>query len=203
MCGIQATQLRPVAEMERCSQCRWKREHKCLVKGCKTPDSKVKLRSIPGRLVQATDAVRGEILTQFGISPELTQCCKSCGFIKLHRATTEFATALAKNSQHEANSKTTEFATALAKNSQQNSQHEANSKRGRSTAHYENASTKTKKRIEKKAMELLHDNLSSLKESYDEFSGGCGETLLDITMQAANVNTPRVQKTNEVKLAKN
>ena len=62
---------------------------------------------------------------------------------------------------------------------------------------------KTKKRIEKKAMELLHDNLSSLKESYDEFSGGCGETLLDITMQAANVNTPRVQKTNEVKLAKN
>ena len=62
---------------------------------------------------------------------------------------------------------------------------------------------KQKKRIEKKAMELLHDNLSSLKESYDEFSGGCGETLLDITMQAANANTPRVQKTNEVKLAKN
>jgi len=41
------------------------------VKGCTTPVSKVNLKNIPGRLVQATEAVRGHIFTQFGMPPEL------------------------------------------------------------------------------------------------------------------------------------
>ena len=164
-CGLQDAQLR----MELCSQCRWKRQHKCMVKGCKTPASKVTLKKLPGRLSQATEAVRRKILSQFGITSDLSQCCKAC-FIKLHRAITEFA---------------------------KNAQQEVICKKGRPSVPYEQASTKTKTRIEKKAMELFHDNISTLRESYDKISGGCGSTLLDITLKAANIST--VAKISEVK----
>lgn len=162
-CGLQAAELR----MELCSQCRWKRQHKCMVKGCKTPASKVNLKKIPGRLTQATEAVRRKILSQFGMTSDVSQCCKAC-FIKLHRATTEFA----------------------------NAQQEVICNKGRPSVPYEHASTKTKTRIEKKAMELFHDNINTLKESYNEISGGCGSTLLDITLKAANI--PTVAKITEV-----
>ena len=163
-CGLQAAELR----MELCPQCRWKREHKCMVKGCKTPASKVNLKKIPGRLTQATEAVEKKILSQFGMTSDVSQCCKAC-FIKLHRATTEFA----------------------------NAQQEVICKKGRPSVPYEHASTKTKTRIEKKAMELFHDNINTLKESYNQISGGCGSTLLDITLKAANI--PTVAKISEVK----
>ncbi|KAJ7372977.1 hypothetical protein OS493_015446 [Desmophyllum pertusum] len=106
MCGLPGTDLRSVAGMHKiCPQCRWKGEHKCLVKGCTTPNSKVKLKNIPGRLVQATEAVRGKIFSQFGMPSELKQCCKSC-FTKLHRATAEFATNLTQaTTAHEVQNK--------------------------------------------------------------------------------------------------
>ena len=95
VCGVKSTELRTVhvggTGLQLCSQCRWKREHKCLVKGCTTPASKVKLKSLPGRLLQATEVVRGEIFSQFGMQPDLRQCCKSC-FTKLHRTIAEFST---------------------------------------------------------------------------------------------------------------
>lgn len=176
MCGLPGTDLRSVAGMHKiCPQCRWKGEHKCLVKGCTTPNSKVKLKNIPGRLVQATEAVRGKIFSQFGMPSELKQCCKSC-FTKLHRATAEFATNL------------TQATTA----------HEVQNK-GRPTVSYENGSTKTKKRIERKAMDLLNNTISNFKDSCNEMSGGCGEKLLDITFQAANLPRPSVETTDEVK----
>lgn len=174
-CGLKGTELRNVAGMQICSQCRWKREHKCLVKGCTTPASKVKLKNIPGRLVQATEAVRGQIFMKFGMPPQLKQCCKSC-FSKLHRATAEFATY----SVHAITG------------------HEVENKKGRPTVNYENASTKTKKRIEKKAMELLNKTITNLKDSYNEISGGCGEELLNLTFQAANL--PIAQTSTEVKV---
>ena len=148
-CGLQAAELR----MELCSQCRWKRQHKCMVKGCKTPASKVNLKKIPGRLTQATEALRGKILSQFGMTSDVSQCCKA--------------------------------------------QQEVTCKKGRPSVPYEHASTKTKIRIEKKAMELFHDNINTLKESYNQISGGCGSTLLDITLKAANI--PTVAKISEVK----
>lgn len=89
-------------------------------------------------------------------------------FIKLHRATTEFA----------------------------NAQQEVICNKGRPSVPYEHASTKTKTRIEKKAMELFHDNINTLKESYNQISGGCGSTLLDVTLKAANI--PTVAKITEV-----
>jgi len=46
-------------------------------------------------------------------------------------------------------------------------------------------------------MELFHDNINTLKESYNQISGGCGSTLLDITLKAANI--PAVAKISEVK----
>ena len=166
MCGFKGTELRMIAGMDKiCSQCRWKREHKCLVRGCTTPASKVKLKNIPGRLVQATEAVRKHIFSQFGMPPELKQCCKSC-FTKLHKATAEFSTNSAPVNKNR-----------------------------RPTVNYEEASTKTKKRIQRKAMELLNNTLSNLEEKYNEISGGCGEELLNATFQAANI--PSVQATYE------
>jgi len=53
------------------------------------------------------------------------------------------------------------------------------------------------KRIEKKAMELLNKTIINLKDSYNEISGGCGEELLNLTFQAANL--PLAQTTTEVK----
>ena len=102
------------------------------------------------------------------MTSDVSQCCKAC-FIKLHRATTEFA----------------------------NAQQEVICKKGRPSVPYEHASTKSKTRIEKKAMELFHDNINTLKESYNQISGGCGSTLLDITLKAANI--PTVGKISEVK----
>lgn len=163
-CGLQAAELR----RELCSKCRWERQHKCMVKGCQTPASKVSLKKIPGRLTQATEAVRGKIYSQFGMTSDVSQCCKAC-FIKLHRATTEFADA----------------------------QQEVICKKGRPSVPYEHASTKTKTRIRKKAMELFHDNINTLRESYNQISGGCGSTLLDITLKAANIQT--TGKISEVK----
>ena len=125
--------------------------------------------------MQATEAVRGQIFMKFGMPPQLKQCCKSC-FRKLHRATAEFATY----SVHAITG------------------HEVENKKGRPTVNYENASTKTKKRIEKKAMELLNKTIINLKDSYTEISGGCGEELLNLTLQAANL--PIAQTSTEVKV---
>ena len=47
------------------------------------------------------------------------------------------------------------------------------------------------------AMKLFHDNINTLKETYNQISGGCGSTLLDITLKAANIQT--VAKISEVK----
>jgi len=111
--------------------------------------------------------------TQFGKAPELKQCCKSC-FTKLHKATAEFAT----NSAH---AKTV---------------HEVKNKKGRPTLNYEKGSMKTKKRIEKKAIELLNETINNHKDIYNEISEGCGEELLNLTFQAAN--PPIVKTTIEV-----
>jgi len=70
-------------------------------------------------------------------------------------------------------------------------------KKGQPSGPYEHASTKTKTWIEKKAMELFHDNINTLKESYNQISKGCGNTFLDITLKAANI--PTVAKIGEVK----
>lgn len=102
------------------------------------------------------------------MTSDVSQCCKAC-FIKLHRATTEFADA----------------------------QQEVICKKGRPSVPYEHVSTKTKTQIRKKAMELFHDNINTLKESYDQISGGCGSTLLDITLKAANI--PTIAKISDVK----
>ena len=76
-CGRHVTELRAVAENEKlCSKCRWRQEHKCPVKGCTTPASRVKLKNIPVRLIQATEVVRGHIFAQFGMPVQLKQCCK-------------------------------------------------------------------------------------------------------------------------------
>ena len=163
-CGLQAAELR----MELFSKCRWKRQHTCMVKSCQTPASKVSLKKIRGRLTQATEAVRGKIFSQFGMTSDVSQCCKAC-FTKLHRATTEFADA----------------------------QQEVICKKGRPSVPYEHALTKTKTRIRNKAMELFHDNINTLKESYNQISGGCGSTLLDITLKAANI--PTIAKISDVK----
>lgn len=178
VCGVQSSQLRTVhltgTELELCPQCRWKQEHKCQVKGCTTPASKVKLKNIPGRLLQATEAVRGEIFSKFGIHPSLQQCCKSC-FTKLHRAIAEYA----------------------ANSSSANTAAEVPNNKGRPTVSYENASTKTKRRIEKKAHDLLNKTLSDLKENYNSISGGCGEQLLNTTLQT--VTTQKGETTKKVK----
>lgn len=46
-------------------------------------------------------------------------------------------------------------------------------------------------------MELFHDNINTLKESYNQISGGYGSTLLDITLKAANI--PTIAKISDVK----
>ena len=91
------------------------------------------------------------------MTSDVSQYCKAF-FIKLHRATTEFA----------------------------NAQQEVIREKAWPSVPYEHASTKTKTRIEKKAMELFHGNINTLKESYNQISGGCESTLLDITLTAAN-----------------
>ena len=77
------------------------------------------LKKIPGRLTQATEALRGKILSQFGMTSDVSQCCEAC-FIKLHRVTTEFA----------------------------NAQQKVICKKGQPSVPYEHASTKTKTRID-------------------------------------------------------
>ena len=180
VCGVKRTELRTVhvggTGLQLCSQCRWKREHKCLVKGCTTPASKMKLKSLPGRLLQATEVVRGEIFSQFGMQPDLRQCCKSC-FTKLHRTIAEFST----NSSR-ANTCTAE---------------KLQNKKGRPSVSFENASTKTKKRIEKKAQQLLNKTLSDLKDNFSDISGGWHSLVPHHNLQ--NITTPRVQTTKQVK----
>ena len=76
-CERHVTELRAVAENEKlCSKCRWRQEHKCPVKGCTMPASRVKLKNIPVRLVQTPEVVRGYIFAQFGMPVQLKQCCK-------------------------------------------------------------------------------------------------------------------------------
>lgn len=101
------------------------------------------------------------------MTSDVSQCCKAC-FINLHRATTEFPSA-----------------------------QKVICKKGQPSGPYENASKITKTWIEKKAMEMCHDNIDTLKESYNQISQGCGSTFLDITPKAANI--PTVAKIREVK----
>ncbi|KAJ7359008.1 hypothetical protein OS493_019915 [Desmophyllum pertusum] len=136
-------------------------------------------KKYPRKAGAGNRSCKGKIFSQFGMPSELKQCCKSC-FTKLHRATAEFATNL------------TQATTA----------HEVQNK-GRPTVSYENGSTKTKKRIERKAMDLLNNTISNFKDSCNEMSGGCGEKLLDITFQAANLPRPSVETTDESKADSN
>jgi len=101
------------------------------------------------------------------MTSDVSQCCKS-SFINLHRATTEFPSA-----------------------------QKVICKKGQHSGPYEHASTITKTWIEKKAMQLFHDNIDTLKKSYNQISKGCGSTFPDITPKAANI--PTVAKNSEVK----
>ena len=175
-CELHVTELRAVAENEKlCSKCRWRQEHKCPVKRCTTPASRVKQKNIPARLVQATEVFRGHIFAQFGMPPQLKQCCKSW-FTKLHRAIAEFASNYANNNTHTKRQLRKGDPLAVTKLHQE----------------------KLKKRIEIRAKELLNETLSNLKDCYNEMTGGCGEELLKTTLQAIDI--PRIQTTNEVNI---
>ena len=145
-----------------CTSCKWQITPKCAVKGCKTPKRKQILKSLPARVQELAPAAWISLSLEFGISKDTLNCCSSC-FLKLHRAAASYQNFNRTNETTSAGSP--------------QSLDSCFSRSGRPPTSYEAASTRTKQAIEKKAKELLRNNVEELKTKLNDISQGSGELL--------------------------
>ncbi|XP_076364606.1 uncharacterized protein LOC143253915 isoform X2 [Tachypleus tridentatus] len=76
--GVKESDLTP--EMRICAACRFRTiQRRCPIPSCKTPKRKVKrLRLLPGIWSELPWEVKGSIISELSIPPDITRCCTAC-----------------------------------------------------------------------------------------------------------------------------